>query len=159
MPSFQGGHEGSNPSGVASLRRSLSSVGRAPPLQGGCQWFESTSDHHFYFPLLFGAVVVQLVRMPPCHGGGRGFESRPPRHFFFSIFSKIQTIAPQNIVEPASLDVCGFTSFRPHRRAGLQTQSSLRLLHAPPVRVPSTAPLLFQYAHSTRNCNSFSTPQ
>jgi len=29
------------------------------------------------------------------------------------------------------------------RRAGLQTPSSWRLLYAPPVRVPSTAPLFF----------------
>ncbi len=47
---------------------SLSSVGRAPPLQGGCHKFESYSDHHCFL----GAAVVQLVRMPPCHGGGRG---------------------------------------------------------------------------------------
>ncbi len=58
---------------------SLSSVGRAPPLQGGCHKFESYSDHH--------AAVVQMVRMPPCHGGGRGFEPRPLRHLFFNFLS------------------------------------------------------------------------
>jgi galactokinase len=29
--------------------RSLSSAGRAPPLQGGGHWFEPSSDHHIYF--------------------------------------------------------------------------------------------------------------
>ena len=42
-------NRGSNPLRVARFInfRSLSSVGRAPPLQGGCHKFESYSDHHF----------------------------------------------------------------------------------------------------------------
>ena len=42
-------NRGSNPLRVATIQSfwSLSSVGRAPPLQGGCHKFESYSDHHF----------------------------------------------------------------------------------------------------------------
>ena len=86
---FNEGVAGSNPAQdtifiqfKSSLNfRSLSSVGRAPPLQGGCHKFESYSDHHL------GAAVVQMVRMPPCHGGGRGFEPRPLRHFLILLLN------------------------------------------------------------------------
>ena len=44
---------------IAKNPRSLSSAGRAPPLQGGGHWFEPSSDHHIFsqlseFPNLSG---------------------------------------------------------------------------------------------------------
>ncbi len=81
---FHPGNRGSSPLGVTTYccLWSISSVGRALPLQGRCHKFESCIDHHliilYYY--IYCAVVVQLVRMSPCHGEGREFESRQPRH-------------------------------------------------------------------------------
>ncbi len=54
----------------------LSSDGRASPLQGECQRFDSVSTHHILSVLVMSGAVVQLVRILACHAGGRGFESR-----------------------------------------------------------------------------------
>ena len=48
---FHSNHRGSNPLGVTkpfATNRSISSVGRALPLQGRCHKFESYIDHHFF---------------------------------------------------------------------------------------------------------------
>ncbi len=31
------------------IKRAISSVGRAPPLQGGGHWFETGIAHHFFY--------------------------------------------------------------------------------------------------------------
>ena len=36
-----------------TLNRSCSSVGRAPPRQGGGRWFETSRDHHLHKPVNF----------------------------------------------------------------------------------------------------------
>ncbi len=66
----------------------LSSDGRASPLQGECQRFDSVSTHHILSVLVMSGAVVQLVRILACHAGGRGFESRPLRQalFYFLYF-------------------------------------------------------------------------
>ena len=51
----------------------ISSVGRALPLQGRCQEFESPILHH--------ARLAQLVRAPALQAGGRWFESISEHHF------------------------------------------------------------------------------
>ena len=56
-----------------SIRRVVSSAGRASALQAEGQRFDPVTTHHI-------AAVVQLVRMPACHAGGHGFEPRPLRH-------------------------------------------------------------------------------
>ena len=56
------------------MRRSHSSVGRAPALQAGGHWFEPNCDHHS-----FGGVA-QLVRVLACHARCREFESLAFRH-------------------------------------------------------------------------------
>ena len=56
------------------MRRSHSSVGRAPALQAGGHWFEPNCDHHY-------GGVAQLVRVLACHARCREFESRHFRHY------------------------------------------------------------------------------
>ena len=53
---------------------SIAQLVRAPALQAGGHWFESSCSHHRFGP------VVQLVRTPACHAGGRRFEPVPGRH-------------------------------------------------------------------------------
>ena len=54
---------------------SIAQLVRAPALQAGGHWFESSCSHHKNGP------VVQLVRTLACHARGRRFEPVPGRHF------------------------------------------------------------------------------
>ena len=45
-PPFHGGFMGSNPIGVTNLTWAISSAGRAPALQAGCQQFDPVIAHH-----------------------------------------------------------------------------------------------------------------
>ena len=53
---------------------SIAQLVRAPALQAGGHWFESSCSHQTYGP------VVQLVRTLACHARGRRFEPVPGRH-------------------------------------------------------------------------------
>ena len=54
---------------------SIAQLVRAPALQAGGHWFESSCSHQ----LLYGPVV-QSVRTLACHARGRRFEPVPGRH-------------------------------------------------------------------------------
>ena len=53
---------------------SIAQLVRAPALQAGGHWFESSCSHHENGP------VVQSVRTLACHARGRRFEPVPGRH-------------------------------------------------------------------------------
>ena len=57
---------------------SIAQLVRAPALQAGGHWFESSCSHHL--PRHGFGPVVQLVRTPACHAGGRRFEPVLSRH-------------------------------------------------------------------------------
>ncbi len=79
---------------LSKVKRVLSSVGRAVPLQGIGREFEPLSTHQTVEPEKVLGVVVQLVRISACHAGGRGFESRPLR----------QKLEKANICSPFFID-------------------------------------------------------
>ena len=56
---------------------SIAQLVRAPALQAGGHWFESSCSHH---SLPYGPVV-QLVRTLACHARGRRFDPDPGRQF------------------------------------------------------------------------------
>ncbi len=68
--------------------RAISSVGRAPPLQGGGHWFETGIAHHFYvfqsikFTQYFKSqwAISSVGRAPPLQGGGHWFETGIAHH-------------------------------------------------------------------------------
>ena len=69
---------------------SIAQLVRAPALQAGGHWFESSCSHHF--PLVHGPVV-QLVRTPACHAGGRRFEPVLGRHSWVLTSAQYASVA------------------------------------------------------------------
>ena len=67
--------------------RAISSVGRAPPLQGGGHWFETGIAHHLnpesiisgYFSF-YHRAISSVGRAPPLQGGGHWFETGIAHH-------------------------------------------------------------------------------
>ena len=67
--------------------RAISSVGRAPPLQGGGHWFETGIAHQFFNKKISCAVMLKPMRAissvgraPPLQGGGHWFETGIAHH-------------------------------------------------------------------------------
>ena len=76
---------------LSLTKRAISSVGRAPPLQGGGHWFETGIAHHFskvFFPLKLSHylnaflmwAISSVGRAPPLQGGGHWFETGIAHH-------------------------------------------------------------------------------
>ena len=66
----------------------ISSVGRAPPLQGGGHWFETGIAHHLILvfkliriPFQVHRAISSVGRAPPLQGGGHWFETGIAHHF------------------------------------------------------------------------------
>ncbi len=62
----------------------ISSVGRAPPLQGGGQWFEPAIAHQLFIRnviCLMKWAISSVGRAPPLQGGGQWFEPAIAHHF------------------------------------------------------------------------------
>ena len=62
------------------MQRMVSSVGRAPPLQGGGHWFEPSTIHHHQY--ISQWMVSSAGRAPPLQGGGHWFEPSTIHHNF-----------------------------------------------------------------------------
>ncbi len=67
----------------------ISSVGRAPPLQGGGHWFETGIAHHLNKPIYKQTIysccrraISSVGRAPPLQGGGHWFETGIAHHLF-----------------------------------------------------------------------------
>jgi hypothetical protein len=63
--------------------RVISSVGRAPPLQGGGHWFEPGITHQslpWRFRNKTFGVISSVGRAPPLQGGGHWFEPGITHH-------------------------------------------------------------------------------
>ena len=72
------------PSDECGTQGSIAQLVRAPALQAGGHWFESSCSHHPYGP------VVQSVRTLACHARGRRFEPVPGRHKFASVAQLVE---------------------------------------------------------------------
>ena len=64
--------------------RVISSVGRAPPLQGGGHWFEPGITHHFCLLFLYGLLAQSVEQRTFNPFVERSNRSRPT--IFFSLF-------------------------------------------------------------------------
>ncbi len=72
----------------------ISSVGRAPPLQGGGHWFETGIAHHLNnlqtgFYSCYRRAISSVGRAPPLQGGGHWFETGIAHHFDY-VLDKIE---------------------------------------------------------------------
>ena len=93
---------------------SIAQLVRAPALQAGGHWFESSCSHHENGP------VVQSVRTLACHARGRRFEPVPGRHTTkrkFCGFAQIAQLVEQWTENPrvagsipALGTICGLSS-------------------------------------------------
>ena len=74
--------------------RVISSVGRAPPLQGGGHWFEPGITHHFYY--LNGLLAQSVEQRTFNPFVERSNRSRPTIFFSFTYSTTDKLLSDEN---------------------------------------------------------------